>query len=369
MLLNIDWLQLHCKGVISDKKEYQIRRLNFTTRVFKCVDEVYLDKKRLATITHTPLSPILEPTMVLIKFDNWLLYDSNLWATVKSILEVYNLEFVGISRLDICCDFNKFANNLPPHNLIERFFTQKYKKIGQTKFRAIGEQKNELVFDYLRFGTNNSIVSSYLYNKTKELNEVKFKSWIYDTWIQGELDVSKNVWRLEFSLKGNQISMLRNTTGELINIDLAFLQENENLVSLFYSLQMDYFRFKVITGKSNISRERDVVLFPKKVTQFKRFIINENHESGRSDKIFIKKLENLNAELRHKNSDIQKHIDKIMVEFVTAKGLNDYYLSKIHGSVSKEIDLYKEKQMSSYQIEQQNKEINRQLLIDMISGV
>jgi hypothetical protein len=349
MIINIDWLQLNCRGVINASNSTHLRSLGYQTRQFKCIEEYYIDNDRIATITHTPLSSILEATMVLVKFDNWVLYSNSLWDYVNKVISSLGLSIVGVSRLDICCDFNTFTNRLSPQKLINRFFTCKYRKVGQCKFRANGEQKTSVEYDYIRFGTNNSQVSAYLYNKTKELNEAKYKPYIVETWKSGGLDTNKDVWRLEFTIKGNQVKFIDKTTGNVNNLSIEFLQDYNNIEQMLYSLQEKYFRFKVITGKSNISRERDVKLFPSKIYNFERFIFHEKGDGTKADKMFIKKLENLNNELRHKYTNIENNVNEIMMEYVTAKGLHDYYLEKINGSVAPEIALYKEKQQSYYE--------------------
>jgi len=331
MLISIDWLQIHCNGYITSISKYTVKRLPYQTRQFKCIDEIYIKERRFCTITHTPLSSILDEKMILIKVDNEFLYEKGMFTHLSDLITTYNLKLVGISRLDLACDFNEFYNNLAPMNLIRRFFTCDYRKLGSCKFKAMGEQRKQVEFDYLRFGTNNSVCCSYLYNKSKELREVKMKSYIVDTWQSSGLDIKKDVWRLEFSLKGNQIKLNDTVTGEIIPITLEFLTDRENLESIFYALQFNYFRFRHDTGKTNVSREKPVILFNTKPLKYQRYIFREAGDGTKADKMFIKKLENLNCELRSLGSEYQANVYDILTHFVYEKGLQEFYEKKING--------------------------------------
>jgi hypothetical protein len=334
MLISIDWLQLHLEGNINWLPSDKIIRLPYQTRQFKYIDEYYIDKRRFCTITHTPLSSILSDKMVLLKVDNEFLYEKGYLTHLHTLIAKLNLKIIGLSRIDICADFNTFYNNLEPMNLIRRFFTCKYRKIDMCKFKAMGEQKRHIEFDYLRYGTNNSVCCSYLYNKSKEMNEVKMKSYIFDSWQCSGLDIKKDVWRLEFSLKGNTIKLNDLKTGELIPITLEFISNKDNLKDMYYALQDKYFKFRYDTGKSNVSREKIIQLLPPSPLRYQRYIFREAGDGTKSDKIFIKKLENLNNELRAMGSEYQANVYDILTHFTYEKGLTDFYNRKINGIVT-----------------------------------
>ena len=46
MVLNIDWLQLYCLGGIASKEGYEVKRLEYSTRIFMHIDEIYKNKKK-----------------------------------------------------------------------------------------------------------------------------------------------------------------------------------------------------------------------------------------------------------------------------------------------------------------------------------
>ena len=58
-----------------------------------------------------------------------------------------------------------------------------------------------------------SNVDTYLYNKTKEMQDKKYKPWIVEAWKRAGIDTSKDVWRLEFSLHNPRFIVRDNITG------------------------------------------------------------------------------------------------------------------------------------------------------------
>ena len=108
MVLNIDWLQLYCTGVMGDVVGYKIERMEYSTRVFKFIDVISMNGKKICTATHTPFSSVLEQEMIIVKFENYLLYEKELFLVVDNLLKDFSLTYKTISRLDIAADLNTF---------------------------------------------------------------------------------------------------------------------------------------------------------------------------------------------------------------------------------------------------------------------
>lgn len=344
MVLSIDWLQLHCSGVVSFPSNWHVERALYSTRQFQYIDTVFFDNLPFCELVHTPLSSILDANMILLKVNNARLYEPSLFPLLNHVIDSLSLVVKGISRLDLACDFNQFAYGLKPEKLINNFITQKYKKLGQSKFKIQGEQKNKLNYSYLRFGSNTSDVSSYLYNKTLELKEVKDKPYIRDMWSASGIDLERDVWRLEVSLKGNRIKMVDESMGEIISVTLDNLQDKSFISALYTSIVNQYFKFVHNTGKSNVSREKRIVLFTGMIPHYKRYIFREIANSNRADKIFIKKLEAVNCELRASKSELQKDAHDLICQFVSGRGLHDFYTDKLLGIYSSEIKMLKKRE-------------------------
>ena len=344
MVLNIDWLQIYCTGVINDIKGYEVKRLEYSTRIFKHIDEIYFNKKKICTATHTPFSSVLERDMVIIKFENYLLYERDLWLVVDNFISDFNLIYKNISRLDIAADFNTFYKKRNVQNFLNEFLKNNVRKVGKANYKLQGCQKSTHIVDYLRFGGNSSEVSAYIYNKTKELNEVKMKSYIVDMWRSSGLDVDAGVWRLEFSVKSAAIKLLDKTNGELSDISLKNIRDRNFLEKLFMALYEKYFQFRENTGKTNVSREKKIILFKNDFLDVERYFIRGLGDATRADKIFVKKLEQSNCELREAKKWYRGEQENVLFDFVVEKGLEDYYLAKIRGEITERLLSYKVEQ-------------------------
>lgn len=341
MVLSLDWLQLYCLGNIAQRAGYEVKRLEYSTRIFMHIDEIYINKKKICTATHTPFSPVLDQKMVIIKFENYLLYERNLWLVVDNFLSDFNLVYKSISRLDVAVDFNTFYKKRNVQNFLNEFLKNNVRKIGKADYKLQGSQKNTHIVDYLRFGGNNSEVSAYIYNKTKELNEVKMKSYIVDMWRCSGLNVDAGVWRLEFSIKSSAIKILDKSDGDLKDISLDNIKNREFLEKMYMALVDKYFCFRENTGKSNVTREKKIVLFYNNFKDVERYFVRNLGDATRADKIFIKKLEQSNCELREAKKFYSDEQSNILYDFIVEKGLEDFYLSKIRGEVTERLLLYK----------------------------
>jgi hypothetical protein len=174
------------------------------------------------------------------------------------------------------------------------------------------------------------------------------KPYIVDLWKASGLNTNKDVWRLEFSIKGNSLNLIDNRTGELQKVDLKNLQSREFLNNLYYSLQNQYFRFKRDTGDKNVSRMPDIQLLPDNPANWKRLFLTEAGDVTRADKIFIKKLDRMNDEIRNYANYREEFMTELISEVCTTKGLTDYYLKKVQGKATNTLLYLKEQQETMY---------------------
>jgi len=319
--IQIDWLQVYCKGILIKHDFFQFKLLSINTRIFRTIYEVKKQKTLIATIAMNPFSGILSADSMIIKIDNKYLYQNNAIELIYEFIGYLNVKIIGITRLDLAIDFNEFDNRLKAQNLIDGFLKDKYLKMGNANYKLIGKQTTFHKYSYLRFGSNISTVSAYLYDKTKEMNEVKMKQYIFEQWITAGLDVKKPVWRLEFSYKGNQLKILDKDTGEIENISANNLKIPNILNKLFFSTVNKYFNFKINDGNKNKSRMKSVKLFEE--TLKNNWIIKQTDlkDSVRSDKIFIKKMEIYNNEIRQTRLADSFIFDELINKFVEDRRL------------------------------------------------
>lgn len=319
-LLHLDWIQLQVKWY--NKLEpvfasfYQVKKLAFSTRHFKEIYEVSLNGKRLATVTAKPLSGILNPDAIIVKFDNWVCYSLGMRKYISDFLQYNKFEFVSFSRLDFCADFNQFDNGMLPQKFVKKYLSRKLLRLGKTLNVAhnFKQGKKEHEEKGLKFGSNLSEATTYIYNKTLEMNQIVWKPHIYESWIKGGLDIERDVWRLEVSLKSGSILTANTETGEVdLFLTLDVLQY-EFIYKCFYKLTERYFTFVWNDGQVRRDRMRKLKLF--NYTHSPEVLIHAERlaDADRSKRIFIKKLHELNNELRGKDFFMSIYME----EFKTA---------------------------------------------------
>ncbi|MFA5759768.1 MAG: hypothetical protein WC942_10490 [Clostridia bacterium] len=318
----VDWLQIYGHHVEFTSPLFDFRIKPFGTKHFNYVTEVWEGTNKIGEIAHSPRSRILHKDSVIIKLDNKVLYLSNLEYIINKLVSALCFEIRSITRVDFAVDFPTFLNGLHPNNFISKFLQNDILKIGRGTFKVVGCQKKINEYDYLRFGSNTSDVSAYVYNKTKELNQVKNKPYIREnwTWYDNKQDSwqSFDTWRLEFSIKNDKITYLNIDTGELVPLTINTILCLETRRFIFHSLLNHYFYFVHNSGQSRKDRMRKVATLNIMDTPGQLLIPNEHTESGRMQKIFIRMLEEFNNENRKLSKEyesagsllIEKYIEK-----------------------------------------------------------
>lgn len=245
--LNVDWLQLNCRVINHESltNEYPliVKKMDCYSSTWEQLLEVHHIQlnRQVATVALKPRMKSIDQGTVLLKFDNWFLYQHSLATECKSILNLLGLTVHNISRIDLALDFNQFDNGWHPKKLIDGFVSNKYLKKGRGKFKLIGNHNRQIDFEYIRFGSRESQVSYYLYNKSLELLEEKMKPWIYDCWELVQLD-KNNVWRLEFSVKCGSEAITLDDAAENV-LKFPDVLEREFIVGLYVALLDKYFTF------------------------------------------------------------------------------------------------------------------------------
>lgn len=334
MIINIDWLQLHCRGTFRSGGSYTCTKLKFSTNVFSVVHDVYYLDRYFLSIQSVPKSSVLHDDTLIIKVINSMLYSADMWDILDRFLASNDILYIGITRIDVCADFLTFKNNLKPQNLIKMYMSGKLRKVGISKGSTHFTQKKTLSFETLKFGSPSSLVSAYLYNKSLELRQVKSKPYISDQWASSSPASNGDFWRLEFAIKGNNMELVNAVTGVVDTINLQLLRNSDKLNSLYFSLLAQYFRFKQDYAGKNISRAPDLVLFDDLSEPHVRSLINIDNNGTRSDKIMLRQLDNINNQMRSYAKTREPFLTELITEFAMSKGLVDYYLERCNGQAT-----------------------------------
>lgn len=323
--LSLDWVQMYCQCPVMIESRngiYTVEDAGYQTRHFKKIFVVrskkYFDEdgtgEEVAVIACQPAdNSVIQKETGLVKISNKYLYQEDLLPFVQLLLKDINCAFISFSRLDVAIDFLMFDKDLEPEQFIKGFIFGKYIKKGRkTTFKIQGEtltkinkkqiaQRKFLEHQYLAFGRETSDVSYKLYNKTREMTSQKFKNWIYLHWQDNGYIGEDFVWRLEFSLKNDQKEHLIDKDGQLI--DYSIFKSLETLLPKNVQTIFDYyldrcFKFYNNEGKSRKDRNTTLKLFDNEEPGFVRIKLGASKDTGRSNKIFAKKLMQLNQELR-----------------------------------------------------------------------
>ena len=329
-IISIDWLQIYADvSLLKYSDEYEAKILDYGTKNFEILEEVYLQGSLFCSVQRKPRSEIIKSHTAVIKFENSLLYFADAETIIATFLRECEIHLLSITRIDLAVDFKKFKNGLLPQSLIKGFMKEKFLKNGRGKYTLIGSQKNVLDVSYLRFGTKSSDVNVYLYNKSLEMKEKVYKPYIAERWKQLEDSPLQDVWRLEFSLTAKATTFIDEQTGEIQTITLNTFSNTKQQKEIISALEKRYFEFKVNDGQKNKTRMKRLLLLDLEQTTFTNRYLPAGSDIYKRDKILMKNLYTLDKEHRDiPNYLIEAKTD--LIDFMTQnQTLKEYYDNKV----------------------------------------
>ena len=340
---SIDWLQLHCKvmdktmldGETSKNEVYQIVKKDIKHNVFGQHREIKVfdgvEWVVCAVISFAPLSNILPEDSLHIKIINRFLYQSDLNKLVFSLLNELKLRFKSISRLDVSADFEKFHFISVP-TFIKKVINKGYLKRHSTSFHLDGKLTRSMPIHYIRFGSKESDVQFYIYNKSKELRDKTDKPYIKERWEQCGLSYkSRDIWRCEFVLHPSKFGTIDTTDGTYDFTDLKVLYP-EHLVKLYATLFNQYCVFVHNDGQQRKDRMKKVELLKFEGVEMVYKRLSEKLPSNRMHKTHIKWLHQLNNAWREqtKNAGSTPTADQLLETFIKRHDLEAWFHSKFN---------------------------------------
>ncbi len=238
---------------------------------YKKIFSIYIlqkgEKVEYAQIQALPHVSFIPWDSAVLKLNNRLLYYENYLPLLREILDDFSLTFVNYSRLDFASDFHSFSGGLSPVEFVNRIADGSFIFRGRKNQRFIASEGYELnragrCFNALKLGSRASDITIQLYNKTKELLKKSSKPWIVDFWKSNFLDPDKEVWRLEFSLKKSDKTLVDFETGEaLANWKDINLISKENIHRLYTILYNQHFQVAYHEEGKQFCRLNPVELF------------------------------------------------------------------------------------------------------------
>lgn len=169
--------------------------------------------EKVLTLLSSPKSTLIDPSMALVEIANeWLYHGLGVRAILQKLKWCVPFEIVGISRLDLACDFTPTAHQARVMMGMCRGAIEVSGKKNGVDWWSINNDewmpdmwRGKRIPHQMTWGHKESDVKWKLYYKTKELKDAAGgrgfdKPYIVDLWREAKLDVN-NVWRLEVSVK------------------------------------------------------------------------------------------------------------------------------------------------------------------------
>lgn len=295
-IVGIDWLEMF----VSERGDRNYSANGFRARGYDVVEREYGTKTmaEMFTLLDRRGYPFIEirraprglsssaKTMVYqegdsyVRLSNMYCYDSNPIAVIEEFLRRERYTIKKIYRIDLFTDFEIFDSGDKPAKVVRRIVNHTYSKVNQAQRRVSGQDTWTECFDnWISWGKKGSMVSTKIYDKTKELKETGMhKPYILELWRKnGYIDDITNVsreghevqmWRLEFSIKGNAkgwIYIDKDDTEDggthSLTHTLEIYSHHQGIVNALANLIPYYFHFKVYEEGKRKSLCQDKVLF------------------------------------------------------------------------------------------------------------
>lgn len=312
----IDWMQLFCSVPHACPPEWEEKispnaDRSGNHRTYKLVAslhyikgyewqrEVLFGKYTVATIACQPKDERHRKDGGAIKLNNAVLYVADWYFILTDILATLQWSPLNITRVDLCADFNYFMGGLAPDTFLRKYVCKtaaSYLRVGSNKFCVYGiKDMRCTVYDSIRWGSRQSGVSVYMYNKSKELREVKDKPWIREHWQQAQLSSTRDVWRVEISISSEALGLKDLYHNLVHNLFIDELMTPDLCRDIFKVYAAKHFRF--LKTDRQAKRKRDLkpveLLDLSSHSNMMPVGLKESHDTGRMERIVSNKLQNL----------------------------------------------------------------------------
>lgn len=332
---SVDWLQLSCdvpQGLApawgekvspqadrsGNHRFYYLSDTSYYIRGFNFQKEVRCNGYVVAHIACQPRTEHLPFTAGAIKIDNSVLYVADWYFVLTDILAVLGWSPRKITRLDLCADFNYFIGGLLPSTFLRNYIRKQdasYIRIGSNKFCVYGcKDMHTTSYDSIRWGSRQNGVSVYMYNKTKELVEVKNKPYIRAVWKANDLSSTTDVWRVEISITSQGLGLKSASDALLHTLFVDDLDSPEACRDLFKVYASKFFRF--LRTDRTAKRKRDLKEVPLLDLQtdcpLRPIYQSSVTDSGHMEKIVFRKLLDMRSYLQsHDLTDKYTMLDAV----------------------------------------------------------
>lgn len=295
-IVGIDWLELY----VSERGDRDYTANGFRSRGWSVQEREYgtmtmaemfvlLDKRGypFIEVRRAPRGvdkigkkTVYEQGDSYIRLSNLYCYDDNPVALMTEFVRRERYYIKKIYRIDLFTDFEIFDTGDKPAHVVRRIVNHTYAKVNQTHRRTSGDDTWTECFDnWVYWGRSGSMVSTKIYDKTKELKESEHKKpYIVERWRQaGYIDnvatLTLNnrpiqMWRIEFSIKANAKGWVyvdpeeaEDNQKHLLPHTLELYSTRKGIVNAIANLVPHYFHFKIYEEGKRKSLCEDKQLF------------------------------------------------------------------------------------------------------------
>lgn len=306
-----------------------------------------------ASIDYVPHLTCMPQDNAQIKIDNRHLYHNEYYNLIKVMMSEFGCRFKHYSRLDYAVDFQRFQNvKMRPDMLIKylgagRVSVRNFRKVKKTALsrnplyltETSTVQKKK--FNQLQLGTYKSSVCIKMYNKTLEMRQKPTKPYIYEHWRTLGFDITKDTWRLEFSVKKGDLAFYFDNQdheffGDFSRFDFIAPNRFNQVVNTLLDnrLQLAYTK-----GQKQFCRMERFTLFDIDVKPLVLAHYRPTKNTSNMDRYFIKKMIDEYVKYQKKSPVTASHLkfsilekvkehdlDSWLVDYCISKFNNQYYL-------------------------------------------
>lgn len=298
--VNLDWLEVSCEesnnrfpcdpdyfrsqGFIVHERDYGTRVWGQVFTIEDNEGHDWIEVRRCPPSGASDFKGLNEYSCRL-RVVNSQLYVDGCVQRFRDFLATHDYIFKRIYRIDIAYDFEYFDSGDQPARFARRYVECKYRKINQCKMNAFANDTwTSFDWESLSWGSPHSMVSTKLYNKTREIETVsKHKTYIVYSWfLNGLIDDPVNrlrvdsdgvkykpqIWRLEFSMKSQADRWLviedqsgKRVKKKAIPHTLDMFDAPDKVWQRFQDLAFHYFHFKKYVKDKRKDLCPDKVLF------------------------------------------------------------------------------------------------------------
>jgi hypothetical protein len=236
----------------SSKGGYTVDRITNKIRNFNNAYVIYNHNIiKVAEVYTSPNKGFYKKNEILLKVDNQLLYHEDFYKIIKQLEEKYNLSFVRINAIHIAIDspINKKAYTL----LTKISRNHKSVVINNNNLKLSSNNLNYDNGTYATFhlGSSKSILTASFYNKSLELKKSS-KHYIVNFWKKNGLNLSEDIYRIEFKFKYKRIKDF--------NLDILKIKDIKNLnIILINEIKnkkwLTFYKVKAQDNKRGVKKE------------------------------------------------------------------------------------------------------------------